>query len=287
MSELRARGLIRLTPRPGRTGVWLLPLWAVLCGALASSTVHPSLTDGVRLLLVGLLVEGGWGTLWSALATTDWATPLQRWRDWPAGAAVPLLPYARPGAPAERLALRLSQLRSWWRDAFAPTAGPALGEALVGLALSAFLALALGPEMLLLTLGAIALMELAAVRAEGRGTPPGGWDAILRMGLPWLAGHLAFGALTLPSIALAGGFTLAVAGATGDKGNRSKSLWIVGQLLTAILFVLLRRPVAAAFLVLFLLPQWALLVPSRSPSPIYHRALPWLGAAMLLAAWAV
>ncbi|HEY75389.1 MAG TPA: hypothetical protein G4O00_04300 [Thermoflexia bacterium] len=283
MSELRESGLIRLVPRLGRTGAWFLPPWAVLCGAIASSRLHPSLDDGVRLALSVLLVEGGWGTLWSALGTTDWAALFEQWRGWVDSSPVPSIPYAQPGSPAERFTFWLSRLRSWWRKVLIPTAGPALGAAMVGSAVSLLVALALGPETLILTLGVLALMELALLSRRGQIPVSGGWDGVLRTGAPWLVGHLAFGSLTLTSVALAGAFSLAAAGADGQ----SRRAWIGGQALAALLLISLHQPLTATFLALLLIPQWLLLARPALSNPAYQHALPWLAAAMLLAALAV
>lgn len=287
MSELRESGLIRLVPRLGRRGAWLLPPWAVLCGAVASSLLHPSPSDAVRLAMTILLVEGGWGTLWSALGATDWATPLQQWRTWAGRRPTPLLPYARPGSPAERIASWLSRFRSWWEEAFLPSAGQAVGAALAGLAVSLLVALALGPEIFLLTLGVLALMELALLTRRRQEGGLEGWDGVLRTGGPWLAGHLAFGPLTLPSAALAGAFSLAVAGASERNPRRSRPLWVGGQLLATLLLILLQRPLAASLLGLLLIPQWLLLARPASSNPARRYALLWLATAMLLSAWAM
>lgn len=286
MSELRESGLIRLVPHLGRRGAWFLPPWAVLCGAVASPPFHLSPGDAARLAMTILLVEGGWGTLWSALGATDWITPLQRWRTWTGHHPTPLLPYTRAGSPAERIASWLSRFRSWWEEAFLPSAGRALGAALAGLLVSLLVAFTLGPEIFLLTLGVLALMELALLSRRGRMPPSSGWDSVVRVGGPWLAGHLAFGPLSLPSVALAGAFSLAIAGAEGGRSH-ARSMWIGGQFLAALLLVSLHRPLAASFLVLLLTPQWLLLAHPVPSNPARRYALLWLATAMLLTAWAM
>lgn len=271
MTELRTSSLVQLTSRPGRTFLWLLPPWATLCGALASSSVRLDLADGARLALAILLVEG-WGTAWRAMASTDWTTLLRAVADHPPEQPVFRLPYARSDAPGARIGHGLSRLIAWGREAVSNAGGQALGQVLLGLALSLAVAVPLGTPSLLLTFGAVALMQLAVVVDRGRGTIPGGWDAVLRVGLPWLAGHTAFADLTLPSLALAAAFSLTLSG-TG------RPLWFAGQLLAALLFIPLHRPLVVPFLVLLLVPQWALLTAAAG-----NRAVPWLAVAMLLAA---
>lgn len=286
MSEPREGGLIRLIPYPEQTGLWLLPSWAVLCGAVASSRIHLVPADAVRLAMSVLLVEGGWGTVWSALWATDWTAVLQQWSRWPVPEVRSSIPYARPDAPAGRIAAGLARFHSWWRRSLLPSAGQALGQVLIGLVVSLLLAFALGPEVLLLTLATLALMELALLRGRGAEGAPVGYGGALRMGAPWLVGHLAFAPLTLPSVALAGAFSLVAVGA--DAGStRARLMWIGGQLLVVGLLVALQRPLASTFIFITLVPQW-LLLDARTPSgPVRRHALPWLAAAMLLAAWAM
>jgi hypothetical protein len=70
---------------PIRLQVWprqglLRPAWAALCGALASGSFTLALEPLLQLTLLVFLVDVVWGGLWSALAATDWATPLRRWQ---------------------------------------------------------------------------------------------------------------------------------------------------------------------------------------------------------------
>jgi len=286
-SELRGGGLIRLRLGRSSAPAWAIPVWATLCGAIASGGLSPTLTDGGRLLLTMLLVDAGWGPLWGALATTDWAAPLRRWRNWRLDTPIPPLPYVRPGSPGDRLARWLAQLWAWAKTVLAPVAGHGLGTTVAGLTLSLVLATALGPDLLMLTVGGLALMQLALVTDRGRGQVSPGWDGPLRLGLPWLAGHLAFAPPTLPSAALAAAFSLTAAGAGSAHRPQGRALWAAGQLTAAALFLPLHRPLVVPFLALTLVPQ--LLLPGRSDNP--HRwtrvAWAWLGTGMLLASWAV
>jgi hypothetical protein len=243
--------------------------------------------DGGQLLLTLLLVEAGWGALWGALATTDWATPLRRWRNWHMGGTAPSLPYIQPGSPGDRLVGWLSQLRAWGKAVLAPAAGPALWTAITGLILSLVLSAALGPDLLALSVGTLALMQLALVLDRGRGQPGPGWDGALRLGLPWLAGHLAFASPTLPSAAVAAAFSAAVVGAASAERPQGRALWTAGQLAAAGLFIPLHRPLVVPFLVLLLFPQLLLLTRPGNPSRWSRQAWPWLAAGMLLAAWAL
>lgn len=272
--------------------VWAIPAWSVLCGAIVSGEMALNLTTGVQLLVVLLLVEVGWGTAWTALATTDWARPLRRWRHWHLAESEFALPYARQGSPAARFTRWLAELRSWYRAVLAPTAGPAVGAIGVGALLSLLLSLVAGRGLVLVTLAAFAVMELAMIVDRGREQPRAGWDAVLRLGLPWLAGHLAFSALRLPSLGVAAAFSVAIAGSGARQIGWARGLWAGGQLAAAALFVPLQRPLVVLFVVLLLFPQWLAILwisddRATDPRGWVRRAWPWMMTSMVLAAWAL
>lgn len=287
-SELRSGGLIRLRLRGGSLLAWLLPAWATACGAIASGMPAATPEGAVRLLLALLLVEAGWGAVWEALATTDWAAPIRRWRNWYLG-EVPLSllpPYSRPGSPAERIARWLAQLRAWGQGVLSPMAGRALGTVAAGLLLSTALALALGQGPLLLTLGLLAMMQLALVLEKGKAPPRSGWDGVIRVGWPWLVGHVLFAPLTLSSLLVAAAFSIAAVGMSQTEKGQRRLLELTGQSAVALLLILLHRPLAVPFLALFLVPQW-LLSAQADDGRRTRRAWIWLAAGMLLTACAL
>jgi hypothetical protein len=283
-------GLIRLQIRPTSPTAWLAPAWAVLCGVVASGGFGWRSADWLRLALLILLVDGGWGTLWSALGNTDWATPLRRWRNWRFGEPLPPPPYTLPGSPGDTASRWLGQLRAWGRNVLWPTCGPALTAIVVALPVTVVLAALLGAELLLLSGAVLAVMQLGVAWNGGRGTIAPGWDAIVAIALPWLAGHLAFGQPTIPSTILALTFTLAWGG-----GWRAESAWgraanVGGQFLAMAFLVALRHPLTTGVLALLLVPQVALLAWLRRGQSIswyVRHTRPWLLAAMLVAASAL
>ncbi len=292
------RKLLRLSTHSGSPPVWFLPLWATVCGAVAAAADPPTLNDVARLIMALFLVELGWGELWLALTATDWATPLDRWQQWnyesPRSSAHDAaggrnrfaFPYARPGSPADRLGRWLAQLTSWGRMVFLPLVGPALGSALVGLLLSLALSAVLGRDFLLLTLGILASAQLVALASGGRGEAGPGAALAFRIGLGWLAGHLTFAPLALPSAALAGTFSMAASGAEDSLGRRRRALWVGGYLGGMLLLMVLHRPLAVPFLAFLALPP--LLTDPAEGSPGWLRRYGvWLAAAMMLAALAV
>ncbi|MCX7856080.1 MAG: hypothetical protein N2556_08975 [Anaerolineae bacterium] len=293
------RKLLRLSAHPGSPPMWFLPLWATVCGAVAAAADPPTLTGIARLVLALFLVELGWGELWLALTATDWATPLGRWRQWkyerprspttdPATSRRNFLafPYARPGSPADRLARWLAQLTSWGRMIFLPLVGPALGSALIGLLLSLALSAVLGRDFLLLTLGILASAQLVATVSGGRGGAGPGAGLASRVGLGWLAGHLIFAPLSLPSAALAGTLSLAASGAEDSPEPLRRALWVGGYLGAMLLLVVLHRPLAVPFVAFLALPP-LLTDAAGGASGWLRRYGLWLAAAMLLAASAL
>ena len=283
-------GLIRLQARLTDLTTWLGPAWAGLCGIVVSGGFGWQGADWLRLALLILLVDGGWGTLWAALGSTDWAKPLRRWRNWRFGEPVATPPYTLPGTLGYRASRWLGQLCAWWRDIFWPICGPALSAVAIALPVTAVLAALLGTELLLLSGAALAAMQLGLAWGGGQGTVAPKWDAVVAIMLPWLAGHVAFGALTLRSAGLALGFALAWGAAWRANSSWERALGIGAQFLAAVLLVALDRPLAAGCLVLLLAPQLVLLPWLRRGQPVswYVRyARPWLMAVMLVAAWAL
>jgi hypothetical protein len=284
-------GLIRLRTRLTELTTWLGPAWACLCGVVASGGFDWQNGYFIRLALLILLVDGGWGTLWAALGSTDWATPLRRWRDWRLGELGPTLPYTLPNSPGDRVSRCLGQLRVWWRNVLWPTCGPALSSVVVALPVTILLGTLLGPELLLLSAAALAVAQLGLAWEGGRGATAPGWDAIVAVALPWLAGHIAFGGSpTSHSIGLAVAFALAWGSTWRFMSVEGRTLGVSAQLLATALLVALYHPLAAGSLLLLLVPQLALipwLWHGQSASWYVRHARPWLMAAMMIAAWAL
>jgi hypothetical protein len=288
-------GIVRLQARATDLTSWLGPTWATLCGIVASGGFSWQGQDWLRLALLILLIDGGWGTLWGALGGTDWATPLRRWRECfgrpgQDSGAFARLPYTLPGTPGDHLARLLSGLRTWWREALWPICGSAFLAIVAALPVTAVLGLLLGPELLLLSLAALALMQLGVVWEGGGSHVPPGWDATITIALAWVAGHVTFGPVTLRSAGLAALFTLAWGKAWQVTSSWGRRLAIGSQLLAVGTLVTLQRPLAAGTSFLLLIPQLALLpwIGTGLPAAWYVRyTRPWLMATMATAAFAL
>jgi hypothetical protein len=137
---------------------------------------------------------------------------------------------------------------------------------------------------------ALALMQLGVVWEGGRNVVPPGWDAFIAVALPWLAGHVTFGPVTLRSAGLALLFALAWGKVWQVTSNGGRALAMSSQLLAMASLVALDRPLAAGTLFLLLVPQLALLPWTRTSHPAtwYVRyTRPWLMAAMAVTAFAL
>jgi hypothetical protein len=276
---------------------WLAPAWAAWCGAVASGGFEWQGGNWLELALLVLLVDVGWGVLWAVLGNTDWATPLHRWRDWYSDDLITALPYTLPGSPGDWVSRWLGQLRAWWRVVFWPSCGLSFTAVIIALSATMVLGVLLGKDLLLLSVAALAVMQLGVVWGGGWGVIAPKWDAVISVALPWLAGHIVFSAgrtagwaQYASSVGLALVFALVWEAARRADSGWERLLGAGAQLLAVALFVALRIPLAAAGLLALLAPQLMLYPWMRRglPASWYVRLVrPWLMAAMLLAAWAL
>jgi hypothetical protein len=271
---------------------WAEPTWATLCGVLASGHLTSGWEerDRLHLALLLILVNLGWATLWSTLSSTNWKQPLTLWQTWDSRIPLPALPYTRADSPADLISRRLGELLQWWREAVWPELAPAIVALLAALVLSLVLSIYLGTDALLLTIAALALMELGIRGNDERGTPHPQWDSLIAITLPWIAGHTIFTGPPPPhSIGIALAFAIARA-STWRPASRPGLLTLIAvQTLTAIMLIALQHPLAAGCLLLLVMPQ-LLLWPRAAhkyESSYTRYAWPWLTAAMGIAAWAI
>jgi hypothetical protein len=135
----------------------------------------------------------------------------------------------------------------------------------------------------------VGLAVLRERRQQGKGSLAG--QALVRIGLSWLAGHLAFGPMSGPSLALALCFTLAAWGAWRVAADRV-GLWLLngGQAVGLALLAAVKQPLVVGGLGLLLFGQVALQLPlpgRGDPGSLVRRTWPWLMAAMMVAAFAI
>ena len=285
--------MMKLEVRVTRPLTWLGPAWAALCGAVASGWLTLSGENLLFLLIALFLADALWGTLWHLIAEGDWFVSSANWPSQVQEASLAALPYTAPGSPSHRIFGRLSRMRTWRRAVFWPRLGPALLGLVVTLPLTLVLAIILGQRVIILTVAALAIMVLALLRARRHSAPPLSLRAILEMGLAWLAGHTAFGPLTLWSFLLATLYTVAYHSClklATNSGKRWLTLLKVSQAAVIALLIYLRQPVVAGVVGLLLLSQM-LLQPFLDQGEVelwyLRRTGPFLMIGMLLAVLAV
>jgi hypothetical protein len=236
------------------------PIWAVLCGTVASGGLAARWETALPLLLAAFVADPLWGALWILVAETDWLPVLDGRRLLARSERIPTLPYAAPGSPARRFASWLGWAYVWVREDFVPRlGGHATGLAVV-LSLIGVLSTVLGQQAVSLSLAALGV-ALWALLTHSPDKSPSLWlRAVMEMGLPWLLGHGALADLTTRSALTVLGYTIAYGAALSlpiAVDRRTMFLLNGGQAATLALLTLWRQPVAATIGGLLLLAQMA------------------------------
>jgi len=282
--------LVRLDVALRGSGLWLGPIWAILCGIIASGNWK---WDGAALLkavLVFFLVDGAWATLWAAAAETDWATPAALWGRSDAAPAR-TLPYAQPNTPGDRVMRWFAHTVEWWQEHLRPSIGSAVSTIILCVALSVALSAVLGWPAVALSAAGAAVIQLGLVLGRGTGRPLPTLKATLDIGLAWLLAHAVFAPLTVSSALLAAAFAAVYAtGLALIEGGRRATVWNMAQFAVAGLLALMRQPVAALAVFFMVIPQM-LLEPAlrRGMGGVWfvRSTQAWLMIAMLIAAIAI
>ena len=137
----------------------------------------------------------------------------------------------------------------------------------------------------------VVLVGLGAVQRRWGREPLAG-EAFAQVGLGWLAGHLAFAGMTLPSFLLAMGFIVAVWGSLRLFRGQSAALILLngGQVAVVAVLVAVRQPLLAGAVGALILGQVALqpaLHKGADATQVFRQGWPWLMAAMLVGALAL
>jgi len=266
-------------------------LWATGCGALASNALHWVGQDLRALVLLLLLVDLAWGSLWDVALGTDWRRLLAAGMPNVPGIWQVTLPYMRPGSPAGRLFRRLGRFSSWWSRVFWPAAGPSLLGLVAAGVLAGALTFLLPRQIVPLNVVLVVLVGLG-VAQRWRGCRPLAAQAFTMVGLSWLAGHAAFADITRHSIALPLCYSLATWGGLRLGAGQSRALWLLngGQAAAVVILALLRQPLAAGLVGIVLFVEIALqpsLFWGADPAQVARRTWPWLFVSMFGAALAI
>lgn len=262
--------------------------WAALCGAIASGRIGLGAPSLLRLLVVLFLVDPVWGGIWGLVSGTDWLAPFTRAHPLSGEAPFKSLPYTSPGSPGYHASRWLAGVLAWWRKDFRPRLGTESLSLLLTLAAAILLASLLGPQVILVTLVTFGLMATALFVPHRHL-----WRAILEWGLPWLMGHLTFGPLNWPSVALALVYTGAYyAGLIllGGRWRAATRLLNGSQIGAVALLVGVKEPILAGIVGLLVLPQLLLqpfLWRGEAEWWYWQRSQLWLMAGMLVAVLAI
>ncbi len=262
--------------------LWIAPAWTVVCGIVASSGFLWSWRDGLIAALALVLADGAWATLWWGLADLDWPQVRAGWNSIHVETSL-TLPLAQPGSPAHRFQHWLAHFKAWWAAGGDVQAGSPLLSAVFSLVLGVLLSVVIGWEAVALTLAALALTQVGLIRSwQGRTAHLA--RGLVDIGLAWLLGHAAFGALTVLSALLAGLFSIAYACSLDlARGGLSVRRWLVAQVGVAVILILLQQPIAALAFIAVLIAQ-ALLATVLHSLAFARAAQFWLMLAMLIAA---
>lgn len=250
--------------------------WTVLAAILATGASLESLSARMpTLVLLFLLADPLWGSIWGLMSTPGSFPPLER----ALGRSQVWLPYLRSGSPAARL---------FGLD------GPSILALIYRVALPCiFLAVAvsliLHPAALWLTLAVIGVSTAGWLHQQVESIPVRLLYVLVAVALPWLLVVVVLGEGAEPTaqLLLAGLWTLHL---WAGQLHRTPSLQFFGmvglgvaQAGMALLFVLLQLPLWLLFLSIFFLPTWLAIYRGHS----LERVRFWWMAGMLISGVAV
>lgn len=222
--------------------------WTVLAGLLASDiSLEVALNRTPTLLLLFLLADPLWGSIWGLMSTPESLPTLhrsiERRRIW--------LPYLRSGSPAARL---------FGMD------GPGILALIYRVALPAILlalavSLILHPAALWLTVAVILCSTAGWIHRQVDVIPIQVLYVLVTVFLPWLLVVLIFGAENqISQLILAGLWAVHVWGAqsyeNGEPNTFSLAAMAIAQIGMGAMLVVLQLPLWLIFVVILFLPTW-------------------------------
>jgi len=261
--------------------LWLSPVWAVLCGLVASSAFVWTGRDVLIAALAVVIADGAWATQWWGLVETDWRQLFANWNTILVERSTSSL--ALRGSPADRSQRTLARLRAWWQAGGREQGGTPLFSAFAALALGVLLSAVIGGQALALTLAAFAVTQIALIlRLHGRAI---NWlYGFVAIGFPWLLGHVVFGEITWLSALVALIFSLAYAAMLDlAQGASATRWWLLTQLALVMVLIVLQQPIAVVALISLLVAQ-TLLATALHSLDFARSAQWWLMLAMLVVA---
>ena len=267
---------------------WLAPLWALVCGALASGATTWGLESMLRWMLGLLLVGPLLGIVWALGAHVAWPSPA----DLPPGEhirPVRKLPFTQPGSPSSRLSRWIALTQAQWDTVRPVLARPALQLAVSTLG-ALVVAAQLGRQPFFVTATQLAIVYLS-VLTQKRWASNLLFSVALPVFLAWLLGHSLYHSLTIATVVVGASFALALYAHNRLSESRPGLLWLsLAQALTCSALVFIKQPVVAAIVGLLATLQFLLLplLESEQGRHTYFSAVQvHLVASMILSALAL
>ncbi len=266
--KLHEGGLLTLEVRPVESRVWLGPMWAVLCGAVASGGLELEWWVPLVVLLAVVLADPVLGSVWTLASNIGaWRFPEARGANPGHHSSMPALPYTLPGSVGHRFSTFVAQAKQRWQDTIWPQAGTSI-QGMGLLSLVAFLLAAfLGGGPLVVTMMGLGVAAGALLDARSRGTVRAGLASCFLAGLPWLIGYTALGGAAVEKqglVALLQVLVWPALYATAwyayrwlreQQSYRGALLLSMAHVLSVAVLVVIRQPIMAGVVALLLLPQ--------------------------------
>lgn len=245
--------LIALDLRPTRPLTLLGPMWAALCGALASGGLAlrgPSILALIFSLLLCDILIGSWRALW---LYADWRTALPR--NIAKARVLGSFSDYEPTSLWARWSQRFSRpLTFLWRVVLPLIDSEIVAMLLAGV-LAICIAIVLGQLPVILTLVAMLLALIEGQVGSQRGM---GLRAIVEIALPWLIAQTALGDFSWLALAFALLFTLVYRALLGLAVARPEH-WVgvnnLMQLIIVLFLIASNAPLGAGIVALGLLAQ--------------------------------
>jgi hypothetical protein len=265
---LHEGGLLALEVRPVESRVWLGPMWAVLCGAVASGGLDLEWRVVLTALLAVVLADPVLGSVWTLASRIGvWRLPEPKRANPGHHSSMPALPYTLPGSVGHRLSTFVAEANLRWQETIWPQAGSSvLGLGFLSL-VALLLAASLGRGPLAVTVIALGVAAAALVDARSRGTVRAGLASCFLAGLPWLIGHTALGGNALEKQGLVASLQVLVWPTLyamtwysyhwlgEEQPHRGALLLSIAHVLAVATLVAVRQPIMAGAVTLLLLPQ--------------------------------
>jgi hypothetical protein len=266
--KLHEGGLLTLEVRAVESRVWLGPTWAVLCGAVASGRLELAWRVPLMVLLAVVLADPVLGSVWTLATDIGKRRLPQRRRGNPGNqSSMMALPYTAPGSVGHRASSFVARTATRWRS----TIWPQVGSLVVGLGFLSLVALlmaaVLGRGPLVVTVVALGVAAAALLDARSRATVRAGVASCFLAGLPWLIGYTALSGATLekqgpvalvqvlvwPALYAMSWYAYRSLGE--QRSYKGALLLSLAHVLAVALLVVVRQPLMAGAVAVFLLPQ--------------------------------